>query len=200
MSGSAERGIGRPRGQVRRWRRLLAEREAALVYRELALRREGEEREILLGLTDAEERHAAYWEAQLGDQAGWAPRPTLRARLMAALARRFGWLFVLALMEQAELRSLAAPDSSVPPAMLADERIHSEVVRHWPRADGRACPARCARPSSCQRRPGEQHRVGSGRHRWRRERPDGAADGAGRAPGRSAVDGGRGVRLGELAA
>ena len=32
-------------------------------------------------------------------------------------------------MEQAERRSLAAPDADVPPAMLADERIHGEVVR-----------------------------------------------------------------------
>lgn len=116
--------------RVRRWRRLLAdEREAALVYHELALRREGEEREILLGLAEAEERHAAYWERRLGDRAGPPRRATLRARLVGVLARRFGWVFVLALIEQAERRSLADPDADVPEAMLADERIHGEVVR-----------------------------------------------------------------------
>jgi hypothetical protein len=64
-------GSGPSRARLRRWRRLLAdEREAARVYRDLALRREGEEREILLGLAEAEERHAAYWERRLGDQVG----------------------------------------------------------------------------------------------------------------------------------
>ncbi|GAA0895902.1 VIT1/CCC1 transporter family protein [Pseudonocardia zijingensis] len=116
--------------RLRRWRRQLAdEREAALVYRELARRRDGEEREILLGLAGAEERHAAYWERRLGDRAGPPRRPSLRARLVGVLARWFGWVFVLALIEQAERRSLTAPDADVPEAMLADERIHSEVVR-----------------------------------------------------------------------
>jgi VIT1/CCC1 family predicted Fe2+/Mn2+ transporter len=108
---------------------LADEQEAALVYRELAQRREGEEREILLGLAEAEERHAAYWKGLLGERFG-PPRPaTVRARLMAFLARWFGWVFVLALMEQAERRAVAAPDANVPPTMLADERIHGEVIR-----------------------------------------------------------------------
>ncbi|GAA5125580.1 VIT1/CCC1 transporter family protein [Pseudonocardia adelaidensis] len=108
---------------------LADEREAALVYRQLAQRREGEEREILLGLAEAEERHAAYWERRLGDRVGRPRRPTSRARLVGVLARWFGWVFVLALIEQAERRSLADPDADVPEAMLADERIHGEVVR-----------------------------------------------------------------------
>jgi hypothetical protein len=46
-------GSGPSQERLRRWRRLLAdEREAPLVYRDLALRREGEEREILLGLAN----------------------------------------------------------------------------------------------------------------------------------------------------
>jgi vacuolar iron transporter family protein len=49
-------------------------------------------------------------------------------RLLALLARRFGSLFVLALMQQAESRRYAAA-SDAPPAMAADERIHAEVVR-----------------------------------------------------------------------
>jgi vacuolar iron transporter family protein len=130
QDGNRRPGPGPSPSRVRRWRGLLAdEREAALVYRELAMRREGEEREILLGLADGEQRHAAYWENRLGDQVGPPRRASLRARLLAFLARRFGWLFVLALIEQAERRSLAAPDADVPPAMLADERIHGEVVR-----------------------------------------------------------------------
>ena len=103
-----------PPATVRFWRRMLAdEREAARIYRELASRRDGDERDILLKLADAEERHASYWAALLGDRAG-RPRPNLRMRLIAALARRFGWLFVLALIQQAEMRSYRTPEGAVP--------------------------------------------------------------------------------------
>ena len=45
---------------VRRWRQYLADEQAeAAVYRDLAGRRMGEEREILLALADAEGRHEA---------------------------------------------------------------------------------------------------------------------------------------------
>lgn len=125
-----ERDARRPSSAaIRRWRRMLAnEREAAMVYRELAARRAGEEREILLGLAEAEERHAAHWEQLLGEQAGQLPRATLRERLMGLMARRFGWVFVLALMEQAERRASMA-DKDMPASMVADELIHGEVVR-----------------------------------------------------------------------
>ena len=53
---------------LRKWRRRLADEQAeARVYRDLAARRTGEEREILLGLAVAEERHAAHWARLLGD-------------------------------------------------------------------------------------------------------------------------------------
>lgn len=114
---------------VRRWQRLLAdEREEARIYRELASRREGEEREILLGLADAERRHAGYWENLLGEQASSPRRGSVRMRLLAFLARHLGWVFVLALVQQAESR-LYESDPDALPAMAADERIHGEVVR-----------------------------------------------------------------------
>lgn len=116
--------------RIRRWRRLLAdEREAARVYRELAARRTADEREILLGLADAEERHASYWEGLLGDRVGPPRRGNLRMRLLAVFARHFGWVFVLALMQQAERRAQQRPEADVPASILADERIHAEVVR-----------------------------------------------------------------------
>ena len=115
---------------VRRWRRRLAdEREEAKVYRDLAARRCGEEREILLGLAEAEERHAAHWQRLLGDEVGRARRGDLRMRLLAFLARRFGSVFVLALAQRAEGRSPYATDVDATAAMAADERIHAEVVR-----------------------------------------------------------------------
>ena len=115
---------------VRRWRRRLAdEREEAKVYRDLAARRSGEEREILLGLAEAEERHAAHWQRLLGDEVGPVRRGDLRMRLLAFLARRFGSVFVLALAQRAEGRSPYATDADATAAMAADERIHAEVVR-----------------------------------------------------------------------
>lgn len=115
---------------VRRWRRRLAdERAEAAVYRDLAARRSGEEREILLGLAEAEERHAAHWERLLGDDVEPARRAGVRMRLLALLARRFGSVFVLALAQRAESRSPYEADADATRAMAADERIHAEVVR-----------------------------------------------------------------------
>ncbi|WP_127793437.1 VIT1/CCC1 family protein [Agromyces sp. LHK192] len=113
-----------------RWRRYLAdERAEGAVYRELADRKTGEEREILLALAAAEGRHEAHWLALLdGDERG-TPRADVRTRVLVALARRFGSIFVLALAQGAEARSPYATDPYATPAMAADERIHGEVVR-----------------------------------------------------------------------
>jgi VIT1/CCC1 family predicted Fe2+/Mn2+ transporter len=115
---------------LRRWRRYLAdERAEAAVYRDLAGRRTGEEREILLALAEAEKRHEAHWLALLGDQAGKPMRGDIRTRLLGWLARRFGSVFVLALAQRAEARSPYESDADATPRMAADERIHEEVVR-----------------------------------------------------------------------
>lgn len=115
---------------LRRWRRYLADELAeAGVYRDLAARKDGEEREILLALADAEGRHAAHWQALLGDRAGRLPRPGPRFQVLALLARRFGSVFVLALAQRAEVRSTYEADVDATAQMAADERIHAEVVR-----------------------------------------------------------------------
>lgn len=115
---------------VRRWRQYLAdERAEASVYRELAGRRTGEEREILLALAEAEGRHEAHWLELLGDEAGRPRRGNWRTVTLARLARRFGSIFVLALAQQAESRSQYAADADATAAMAADERVHEEVVR-----------------------------------------------------------------------
>lgn len=130
MRDGGSRPFGVRPSAVRRWRRRLAdEREEAKVYRDLAARRCGEEREILLGLAEAEERHAAHWQRLLGDEVGPVRRGDLRMRLLAFLARRFGSVFVLALAQRAEGRSPYATDADATAAMAADERIHAEVVR-----------------------------------------------------------------------
>ena len=115
---------------MRRWQRRLAdERAEATVYRNLAARRQGEEREILLGLADAEERHIAHWERLLGEHVDPTQHGSLRIRMLAWMARRFGSVFVLALAQRAESRSTYHSDADATPQMAADERVHEEVVR-----------------------------------------------------------------------
>jgi VIT1/CCC1 family predicted Fe2+/Mn2+ transporter len=122
---------GRPSpAAIRRWRGLLAdEREATKVYRRLAARRDGEEREILLGLAEAEERHAAHWERLLGPDIGDPRHGDLRIRVLSWLALHFGSVFVLALAQRAETHSPYDTEMDATRAMAADERVHEEVVR-----------------------------------------------------------------------
>ncbi|WP_244285856.1 VIT1/CCC1 transporter family protein [Cryobacterium zongtaii] len=115
---------------IRRWRRYLADEQAeAAVYRDLAGRRSGEERDILLALAEAEGRHEAHWRDLLGERVGAPRKGALRTRVLGLLARRFGSVFVLALAQRAEARSPYDGDADATSAMAADERIHEEVVR-----------------------------------------------------------------------
>src|SRR6188474_2137631 len=118
------------RSDLARWRRYLAnERAEAAVYRDLASRRTGDERAILLEIAEAEARHEKHWLDLLGDQVGKPLRGDLRTRMLGWLARRFGSVFVLALAQRAEARSPYDDDADASPAMAADERVHEEVVR-----------------------------------------------------------------------
>ncbi|VXC22747.1 VIT family protein [Microbacterium sp. 8M] len=114
----------------RRWSRYLVEERAeAHVYEQLAARREGEEREILLELAAAEGRHEAHWLELLGGEPARLPRPGLRTRVLGWMAGRFGSIFVLALAQSAEARSPYDSEAYATPAMRADEKVHFEVVR-----------------------------------------------------------------------
>jgi VIT1/CCC1 family predicted Fe2+/Mn2+ transporter len=115
---------------LRRWRRYLAdERAEASVYRDLANRRQGEERDILRALAEAESRHEQHWLKLLGPDVGKPARVGARSRLLGWLARRLGSVFVLALVQRAESRSPYADDPDATSEMAADEQIHEEVVR-----------------------------------------------------------------------
>lgn len=114
----------------RRWARYLVdERAEARVYRRLAARKAGEEREILEALAEAERRHEAHWLALLGGEPARLPAPGLRTRMLGWMASRFGSIFVLALAQNAEGRSPYDADPYAPASMAADEKIHQEVVR-----------------------------------------------------------------------
>lgn len=114
----------------RRWARYLVdERAEGLVYEKLAARRTGEEREVLLGLAEAERRHEQHWVTLLGGIPKKLPRAGVRTRLLGWMAGRFGSIFVLALAQSAEARSPYDTERYATPAMRADEKIHYEVVR-----------------------------------------------------------------------
>ena len=116
--------------QIRTWRRYLAsERAEAATYREIAARRDGEERDILLALADAEARHEAHWVGLLGEHAEPAPKADARTRFFGFLAKRLSILFVLVLAQRAEGRSPYDDDADATDQMAADERIHGEVLR-----------------------------------------------------------------------
>ena len=71
-------------------RRLAAEQHAAAVYRALAAKRTGQDREILLALARAEERHAAHWAAKLHPSERPGSEPGRRSRLLGWLAAGWG--------------------------------------------------------------------------------------------------------------
>ena len=111
------------------------EQDGAAMYRALAERADGEQREIFLELAKAEERHAAHWAAKLVELGEPAPDPGRhrhgpRVRLVAWLARRFGTRAVLPIVERAEIADAGhydgVPDATV--AMATDERIHARVL------------------------------------------------------------------------
>ncbi|MDT0157118.1 VIT1/CCC1 family protein [Microbacterium sp. ARD32] len=115
----------------RQWARYLVEERAeGAVYARLAARREGEERQILLSLAEAERRHEQHWLDLLGGQEpARLPRAGMRSRLLGWMAGRFGSIFVLALAQSAEARSPYDSEKFATPAMRADEKVHHEVVR-----------------------------------------------------------------------
>ena len=99
------------------------------MYRDLAQRHTGEEREILSAIAASEERHEQHWLDLLGDQVGDPVRPDFGTRALAFLARHFGSVFVLALVQRFEARAAYEDDADATPTMVADEQIHEEVVR-----------------------------------------------------------------------
>lgn len=114
----------------KQWARYLVEERAeGAVYSRLAARRQGEERQILLSLAEAERRHEQHWLELLGGEPARLPRAGIRSRMLGWMAGRFGSIFVLALAQSAEARSPYDADQHATPAMRADEKVHYEVVR-----------------------------------------------------------------------
>lgn len=117
--------------QLERWRRYLAnERSEAAVYKTLAARQKNpEDREILSKIAEAESRHQRYWRDKLGDQLGTPRKADFNTRLLGFLAKIFGSVFTLALMQSAESCSPYLADEDASDQLAMDEKVHAEVVR-----------------------------------------------------------------------
>ena len=116
--------------QIKRWGRYLADEESeARIYRYLARRAEGTDREILLQVAEAEKRHQQHWRDMLGEHADIHVRPSIQSQLLQFLAKNFGSVFILAMAQRAESRSPYAEDPDATEEMAADEAIHEEIIR-----------------------------------------------------------------------
>lgn len=117
--------------QIRQWRKNLAEERAEYeIYQRLAKKRTGEEKAILLELAEAERRHAMHWRNLLGDRVGKPLLPSFRTLILGFLANWFGFVFALALIQISEERATRKRhDNGSTPAMVADEAVHTEVIR-----------------------------------------------------------------------
>ncbi|HEY3917671.1 MAG TPA: VIT1/CCC1 family protein [Stellaceae bacterium] len=113
---------------------LQGELDSAALYRVLSESAETPQmREVYRRLAAIEEKHAALWRdqlAKLGDAAG-SYRESLRTRLLAWLARRFGAALVLpmvAAMERADQGMYDDQLEAVAGGLPAMERSHSRVL------------------------------------------------------------------------
>lgn len=143
-----------------RYRRyLLAELEAAALYRRLADAEPDRERAaILRELAAMEDRHAARWRAKLEAAGEPLPawRPSLRSRLLGTLARIFGTRQVIPILERFEAWD-ADMYAAEPEAVdfSAQERVHARVFAQL-RGDGGEGPG------AILRREGHHRGVGGG--------------------------------------
>ncbi len=130
------RALGTRISDLRRYRRHLArELDNASLYRDLAGGAQGEHREVLLELAAAEERHARFWQAKLRGLGADVPRAEdhrlgFSTRALAWLGRRLGVRRVVPLLERVEAgeRTRYDDEAAATPTMVAEERIHAELV------------------------------------------------------------------------
>lgn len=124
-----------PEGDAPRYRaNLQGEIDGAVVYSALAESESNPQlAEVYRRLAAVEQAHASFWRKRLTAAGGTISQsPSLRARVLAWLARRFGPSFVLPTLVAGEARDSAAYDDQ-PDAraagLPADERSHARVIR-----------------------------------------------------------------------
>ncbi len=124
-------------------RHLAEEVDAAYLYTRLALlESDARRRRIFERLAEVEERHVALWLDRLRklDEPALRPRPSVRARVTARLAQRFGKAFLLKTMLRAEgyevktylalhRASTPGPDASAALRLAQESAQHARVLQ-----------------------------------------------------------------------
>lgn len=120
---------------IARWRRnLQGEVDGIAVYQAMATgAREPQLTDLYTRLAATEERHAAVWRERLAAAGAPVPtRPAWRARILSAVARRFGPGLVASTVAGQESAARGQYDDQPEAAgtgMPADERSHARVLR-----------------------------------------------------------------------
>ena len=121
--------------RLRRYRaNIQAELDRAVVYQAMAdAERHPEVARSFRRLAEAEKGHAEFWRGQLArvDSKGAPQRPSVRARLLARLAARFGSRLVLpaaASLEMAEQETYKHQPETGGTTIPAEEREHARVL------------------------------------------------------------------------
>ncbi|HEY2512480.1 MAG TPA: VIT1/CCC1 transporter family protein [Polyangiaceae bacterium] len=119
---------------VRRYRENFQDEiDSAAVYRQMAAAEPDPHlATVYKRLAEVEERHAAVWEAQLHRAGARAPRrsPSLRARTLMMLGRRFGTAFLLPAMANVEQMNRHVYDGQpeTTKKMRGQERSHARLL------------------------------------------------------------------------
>jgi vacuolar iron transporter family protein len=123
------------RADVRRWRdNHRDEVDGAALYRAMAdAEPSAELAQVYRRLGEIEARHAGFWAARLREHGASAPsdRPSVRARALILLARRFGASVLVPTVARTERRGRAMYDDQVEAAgtsMATDERSHAFLL------------------------------------------------------------------------
>jgi VIT1/CCC1 family predicted Fe2+/Mn2+ transporter len=111
------------------------ERDSAALYLALAaLERNPRLSRVFGKLAASEREHCAFWEKRLHSQGRSVPefRPSLRTRILIALARRFGVAFVIpsiTVRELADRDRYSTQEDATAAGLATEERAHAAVMR-----------------------------------------------------------------------
>ena len=121
---------------IARWRaNLQGEIDGSAVYVAMALgERESPLSSVYRRLAETEQRHATLWETKLREAGAWSavPPPSWRARVLVALAHRFGPGAVASTMAGREAKDEGGYDGQPEAAgtsLPRDERSHARLLR-----------------------------------------------------------------------
>lgn len=137
MSGVTAKDVKRYRENLR------DEVDSACIYRAMAAAETDQHlATVYKRLAEVEERHAALWEAQIAKAGVRVPprRPSVRARVLVTLARRFGARFLLPTMASMESANRHVYDRQpeTSKTMRGQERSHARVLQIMASAGGGA--------------------------------------------------------------